>query len=386
VSRRSFALMSAVLAFSCSDSTRSSSGADAGDAAPCQGACSADAGGNSQADAPGVVDSRAGGDASVDAADPSVIATAANAVQDLLIDAMYLYWSEKNQKILRMPRDGGPMNAIVPAPASSGGQIWHIAIDSSNVYWTDQGGGMPNAGGVYAAAIDGSGAPVLLANATGPLNLSVDGGYVYFTFQNGIARVSTSGGNRATLVQGTDSQTPILAFGGFVYLAYPVNSTSVEQVYRVPVDSSPGPTDAGDAGPVDAGDGGGRPLVGDGGVLEQFSVNGRFSTLYLGARADQGDMYWSVYDEVHRRNVDGSAQVDLGQVSDLLQPTNGGSIDLLYPYHGDVYWRSDGIQLWKFAAGGNPRQQLAYGSILGVAVNDTYVYFADGVRIRRVSR
>jgi hypothetical protein len=361
--------------------------ADGGDAAVCRGACG-DAGGP---DVGNVVDSQARTEA---AADPSVIGMAANAVEDLCIDATYVYWSEKNQRILRMPLAGGMMTPIVPAPVSSSGQIWHFVIDSSHVYWTDQGGGVQNAGGVYAAPIDGSGSPVLLAHATGPLNLSVDNGYVYFTFQNGIARVSTSGGNQTILVQGIDVQTPIFAFGGFVYLAYPVNTSDVEQVYRVP--SSPstggaadgGPADAGDGGPADAGDGGSPPLVGDGGILEQFSVNGRFSTLYLGVRADIGNIYWSVFDEVHYRNVDGGTQVDMGQVSDPLQPDNGGSIDLLLPYNGDVYWRSDGAKLWKWAEGGSPRQTFANSSngILGVAVNDTYVYFADGASIRRLPR
>jgi hypothetical protein len=338
------------------------------------------------------VDSPGDSHATADApADPSVIGTAANAVENLCIDAAYLYWLENNQRILRMPLAGGTMTPIVPAPATSGGQIWQIAIDSQNVYWTDQGAGVQNAGSVYAAPLDGSGSPVLLTHATGPLNLSVDNGYVYFTFQNGIAQVSTSGGAQTILVQGIDVQTPIFAFGRFVYLAYPVNSTDVEQVYRVSVRPSTGTSDAGgpgDGGPEDAGDGSSPPLVGEGGILEQFSVNGRFSTLYLGARADLGNIYWSVYDEVHRRSTDGGAQEDLGQVSDPLQPTNGGSIDLLYPYNGDVYWRSDGMQLWKFPAGGNPRQPLASGSngILGVAVNDTYVYFADGNRIRRLPR
>jgi hypothetical protein len=392
--RSRFVLALTFVAISCSNSSNTTTVGDAGvvdagDAAVCQGACGRDGG----ADAGNFVDSQAGTDA---AADPSVIGTATNAPEDLCIDATYLYWSENHQRILRMPLAGGMMTPIVPAPASSGGQIWHFAIDSTGVYWTDQGGGLQKAGGVYAAPIDGSGAPVLLTHATGPLNLSVDNGYVYFTFQNGIARVRTTGGNQTILVQGTDVETPIFAFGGFVYLAYPVNSTNTEQVYRVPVSPSTGPADAGgagdggvaDGGPPDGGDGGGPPLVGEGGILEQFSVNGRFSTLYLGTRADLGNIYWSVFDELHYRNSDGSAQVDLGQVSDLLQPTNGGSIDLLVPYNGDVYWRSDQTQLWKFVAGGSPRQPLASSSnvILGVAVNDTYVYFADGVRIRRLPR
>jgi hypothetical protein len=384
VSRNRFVVAWTLVAISCSNPSTTSPGADAGDAAACQGGCG-DAG---AADAGNLVDSQPGTDAG---ADPSVIGTAAQAVEDLCIDATYIYWSENHQRIQRMPLAGGTIAPIVPAPASSGGQIWHFAIDSSHVFWTDQGGGVQNAGGVYAAALDGSGAPVLLTHATGPLNLSVDNGSVYFTFQNGIAQVSTSGGNQTILVQDIDVETPILAFGEFVYLAYPVNSTSVEQVYRVPVSPSTGRADAGgagDGGPVDAGDGGGPPLVGEGGILEQFSVNGRFSTLYLGTRADLGNIYWSVYDEVHRRNVDGSAQVDMGQVSDPLQPTNGGSIDLLLPSNGDVYWRSDGTQLWKWPAGGNPRQSFASSrdGILGVAVDDTYVYFADGVRIRRLAR
>jgi hypothetical protein len=377
--RTVLALPIALFAAACSDATSNPAGGDARDAASCQSACSAEAG----TDALPADDSNTSNDAPFEAApDPSLLATAANPVDDLRIDATYVYWSEKQQQVLRMPLDGGPSKVIIPAPASSGGQIWQIAIDASNVYWTDQAGGRQNAGGVYAAPLDGSGAPALLAHATGPLNLSVDGGYVYFTFQSGIARVSTSGGPATILVEGLDVQTPILAYNGFVYLAYPANSPQVEQVYRVAGDSSADTSDGGDGG-----DGGSAPLVGDGGVLTQVSMNGRFSTLILAPRADLNDIYWAVYDLVFRWDADAGTQTLLGQVSDPLNPMSGGSVESLVPWKGDVYWTSSG-DLWKFAAGGNPRQHwaAANGTIGGMAVNDQYVYFSDGPRIRRVSR
>ncbi len=42
--------------------------------------------------------------------------------------------------------------------------------------------------------------------------------------------------------------------------------------------------------------------------------------------------------------------------------------------------------LWKFPAGGNPRDHLAYTNGGPFVANAAYVYFADGVRIRRVAR
>jgi hypothetical protein len=380
--RTILALPFALFAAACSSTTSNPAGndADGADGASCLGACTLDAGG----DAPSADDSSTSSDAPVEAApDPSIIATAANAVDDLHIDATRIYWIEQQQQILSMPLAGGASKVIVPAPASSGGQIWRIAIDASNVYWTDPSGGRQNAGGVYAAPLDGSGMPALLAHATGPLNLSVDGGYVYFTFQNGVARVSTSGGSATILAEGLDAQTPILGYNGYLYLAYPANTPQTEQVYRVAGDSIAPTSDAGDAGSP--------PLVGDGGVLTQISMNGRFSTLILAPRADLNDVYWAVYDLVFRWDVDAGAQTMLGQVSDPLNPMSGGSVESMYPSKGDVYWTSSWSgsgDLWKFASGGDPRQHLAYGEsyIRGLAVDDQYVYFADGQRIRRVSR
>ncbi len=123
-----------------------------------------------------------------------------------------------------------------------------------------------------------------------------------------------------------------------------------------------------------------------------------------GGRANAGGVYATPLDRHRRAGSPGArdrpieifqwrvdagtgGEVLLGQVSDPLQPNYGGSVDSLYPYQADVYW-SSGSDLWKFPAGGNPRQHWATAAnlILGMAVDGTYVYFADGSVIRRLAR
>lgn len=147
----------------------------------------------------------------------------------------------------------------------------------------------------------------------------------------------------------------------------------------VPDDASAGPQDAAAEASTDAG------------PLEPVSINGRQSTLVLAHHADGSQVYWAVFDEVFSVPGDAGAQLDLGAVSDPLNPEVGGSINALYPSNGTVFWYSEGFagppgDLWEFPAGGNPRDHLAYTNGGTFVADDTYFYFADGMRIRRVAR
>ena len=118
------------------------------------------------------------------------------------------------------------------------------------------------------------------------------------------------------------------------------------------------------------------------------STNSRQSTLVLAHHPDGHEVYWAVFDEVHSYPGDAGMQVNLGTVSDPLDPQTGGSIDSLYPSNGTVFWYSSGFggppgDLWE---GGNPRDHLASTNGGPFVANGTYVHFADGMRIRRVAR
>jgi hypothetical protein len=323
-------------------------------------------------------------DAGADAADPSVVFVETAGIGDMQIDATSLYWVAGGSRIMRMPLAGGAPVTLVSAPQIAGASIGNIAVDASNVYWDEAQPTFGSAGGVFASALGDGGAVTMLASVNSPGSLSLDGDSLYVdTMPTGdntngeIDRVPTSGGAVSALVRGVNAESVIVAVDGFVYLVVD-QANFLQNVFRVAGDASAGPADAA----VDAV---------EAGPLQPVSTNGRVSTLVLARHADGHEVYWAVFDEVHSYPGDAGMQVDLGTVSDPLNPESGGSIDALYPSSGDVFWYSEGFggptgDLWKFPAGGNPRDHLAYTNGGPFVTNTAYVYFADGMRIRRVAR
>jgi hypothetical protein len=321
-------------------------------------------------------------DAGHDAGDPSVVFVETAGVGDMQIDATSLYWVAGGTRIMRMPLAGGAPVTLVSAPQVSGASIGSIGVDASNVYWDEAQPTFGSAGGVFASSLGDGGAVTKLASVNSPGSLSLDGDSLYVNTMptgdntNGeIDRIPIAGGTVMALVRGINAQSVIVATGGFVYLVVD-QANFLQNVFRVPDDASAGPADA---------------AAGDASSLLPVSTNGRVSTLVLAHHPDGQEVYWAVFDEVHSYPGDAGKQVDLGTVSDPLNPESGGSIDALYPSSGDVFWYSSGFSsatgdLWKFPAGGDPRDHLAYTTGGPFVASPMYLYFADGMRIRRVTR
>ncbi len=371
-------IASSVLSFGCSSSAAPA--ANGGDASTDDAAQTEPDGGLQQQET-GVPMRDAGGDA----ADPSVVFVETAGVGDMQIDATSLYWVAGGTRIMRMPLAGGMPATLVSAPQTSGASIGNIAVDASHVYWDEAQPTFGSPGGVFSMPVDDGGAVTMLASVNSPGSLSLDGDSLYVdTMPTGdntngeIDRVPTSGGAATALVRGVNAQSVIVAVDGFVYLVVD-QANFLQNVFRVPGDASAGPADAAAEAAADAG------------PMQPVSTNGRVSTLVLAHHPDGHEVYWAVFDEVHSYPGDAGMQVDLGTVSDPLNPQTGGSIDALYPSNGDVFWYSQGFggptgDLWKFPAGGDPRDHLAYTNGGPFVANATYVYFADGMRIRRVAR
>ena len=372
-----------VLALGCSNNGNSSPPpGTGGDASTTQDAAQSSPDAASQPDTGGPVPDAA------DAGDPSVLFVETAGIGDMQIDATSLYWIAGGTRIMRMPLAGGMPVALVSAPQMAGASIVNIAVDASNLYWDEAQPTFGSAGGVFAGPLADAGAVTKLASVHSPGSLSLDGDALYVNTMptgdntNGeIDRVPTSGGATTALVRGVNAQSVIVAVDGFVYLVVD-QANYLQNVFRVADDAS--------AGPADAAVEGGEAGV-DAGPLQPVSANGRVSTLVLARHPDGHEVYWAVFDEVHSYPGDAGMQVDLGTVSDPLNPQSGGSIDALYPSNGDVFWYSQGFggptgDLWKFAAGGDPRNHLAYTKGGPFVADGTFVYFADGMRIRRIAR
>ena len=175
----------------------------------------------------------------------STVASGEVAPAGITLDRTNVYWSNNASPgtIMRAPRDGGAAVTVVPdapnpyqlvtssntlywfpfagfsvyfAPLTGGSPtsffydsnyyIQRIAIDSANLYYTEQS----SLGPLGVLPLDG-GAPYTLANENGTWGVVSDGTYVYFSSPDGdppaldgaILRVPVLGGTPTTLATGT---------------------------------------------------------------------------------------------------------------------------------------------------------------------------------------
>jgi hypothetical protein len=132
----------------------------------------------------------------------TVLATGSwpNAVAvDSKVLAKNVYWVDyvggTVNKVPVAKADGGTPVNVVLAPSET--QPWNIAIDATNVYWTDKS----NPGSVKSIGINGTN-PVTLAQGLGaPWGIAVDANFVYWTNfnDNTVVKTPIGGGTVYTL-------------------------------------------------------------------------------------------------------------------------------------------------------------------------------------------
>jgi hypothetical protein len=320
------------------------------------------------------------------AADPSVLTEQPESIDELKLDASRVFWLEGHNRILSMPLEGGMPSVVYASTTPGKYEALHIALDADKLYFTDQGAREPmKPRGLFSIPLDGSSERTQLITTASIDNLTVAGEYVYFTANDSIARISTSGGAATALVRNINTDTPLAVHDGYVYFWYAPDATVVQNIYRVATDADKGALvpEAGGA----AGAGGGGGTAGTGGSAgaaagieaEQLSNTTRYSELILSPQVDEGYVYWSIYDELYRYPIAGGQQEKFGMLSK-------DSITLLLVDHGDIYW--GGGSLRQFVVGGDSHTDVVAGiqGIHAVAVNDSHIFVADGKLLRRVPR
>jgi hypothetical protein len=105
---------------------------------------------------------------------PEIIASGQDFPLYVVADPDFVYWTNAGGLVLRATRIGGRLSMLATVGAGPAGAL---ALDDTNVYFADQGGGR-----VFTIAKDGSGElRIISANQGSPLSVAVDDQHVYWT-------------------------------------------------------------------------------------------------------------------------------------------------------------------------------------------------------------
>jgi hypothetical protein len=187
--------------------------------------------------------------------DVAALVTAAPGLERIAIDEQNLYWTEYNGDIFRVSKNGGSATSVTKIfgnPVSialheediyvaliTTGEIAKIeknsgasqklagqgvpidlTLDSTHVYWIDQGTAGGSTGSLVRAPLgDLTGAEVMRSNLEEPLILGVTPDAILWATYNKVFRLSRSGGDPQEFVAPFDEPKGVTEFDGIIYVA-----------------------------------------------------------------------------------------------------------------------------------------------------------------------
>lgn len=137
----------------------------------------------------------------------------------IVADATSVYWVNRQDGYIKRS-DPDFSNET---PLASGDIPWHVEVDGTRIYWSEQGSS-PGTGKVMSASkIDGSGSTVIAMNQAGPQGLAVDATSVYWANKEDgtIHKAPLGGGASTVLAQGQLAPANVVVDAKYVYWTDP---------------------------------------------------------------------------------------------------------------------------------------------------------------------
>lgn len=274
---------------------------------------------------------------------PVVLAKGQIRPSALAIDSTNVYWTnEGDGTVNRIPIGGGTLTVM----ASSQGTPAAIAVDGTNVYWTDTtANAFPTPSLVRQAIVGGT--TFAIATSASANSITVDATTVYWTVAGGagvtqIAKTMTNGMG-TTLVTGYGVPFAVAVDSANVYWTVLAGG----YVYKVPI-------------------GGGTPVA---------VASGQLGAVSLAANATS--LYWTSDETIDSAPIGGLPD---GGAPAVLATSTQATVEALAIDATNVYWVDNGGGVSKAPiGGGGPTVALASGQLapVAVAVDATSVYWAN---------
>jgi hypothetical protein len=277
-----------------------------------------------------------GGTCSASLCEPVVLSSSGQ-VRAIAVDASNVYWTD-GLGVSQVPIAGGNPVALAGSPANPGG----IGVDASYVYWTDS-----VSAAVHKVPIGGGTDTVLASGTSGlPDNLALDDTSVYWTETKlgGLSKVLKSGGMITTLASGGSEEFVGIAVDASN--AYFAGSLGVAKI----------PKNGGTA----------TFLSGQNAVVSGNNV-----------AIDTTSIYWVSSGGVFKASISG------GVVTTL---TNTLTNAVCIAVDGANLYVGGPGGLWRIPTGGGTPMQLASATVLAVQTDATYIFVGTDSSVMRLAK